>query len=188
MTFDSITVSDLILLGFLLLGAFYGWRLGTINVIAKIGAYVLGYQAARYASPFVASYIAELFPGIKETIDKPALDAFFSLFFNSDSGSIATRLLEVVSFVVVFTVVCWLVRRLAYAMTGAFGRGLLGSLNRALGAVASALICVVLIVVLTDVVLPALVGMGMGKAPLEFFEKSQIVVPALRNLQDLILI
>lgn len=175
--------SDLILLGILLLGIWNGWRMGTIKVIAKLGSYVVGYRAARFFSPYVAAYIGEAFPNIANGAENTKLDALFSLFFDSAGGGFISRLLEMAAFVIVFTIVCWLIRKLAFALTGIFGRGLLGQLNRALGAFVSFLIAIVLIFVLTDVVLPAFVGLGMGTAPMDFFDNSKIVMPLLRNFQ-----
>lgn len=178
-------MSDIILFAVLVLAAYYGWRMGTINVVAKVGAYVLGYRLARYLSPFVAAYATQAFPQLAAISVSPEMDAFFSLFFGSGAaGGFVNRLLEMVAFVVVFTIVCWLVRKAAYALTGIFRRGLLGSLNRALGAFISLLIGFALIVILCDVILPALTGMGMSNAASDFFNESKIVMPLLREIQS----
>ena len=179
------TLSDIILLGVVLLAIIYGWRMGTINVVAKIGAYLLGYRLSRYLSPFVAQYFAQSFPGMVSGGQNEKLQVFFSLFFNgSGSGGFLTRLLEMIAFVVVFTASTWLIRKAAFAMTGIFGRGLLGRLNRAIGAFLAGLIVLALIVIVADIILPALTGLGMNSAPLDFFNNSSLVMPLLRNLQN----
>lgn len=43
----GITVADLVLAALLILAILYGWRWGTINVVAKVGSLVLAYYAAR---------------------------------------------------------------------------------------------------------------------------------------------
>ena len=171
-------ISDWVLFGVLVLSAWYGWRMGTINVIAKIGAYILGYRLARSFSPLLATYILEVFPSGEK------VDAFFSLFFAGGGGSVTHRLLEIVSFIIIFTLVCWVVRKIAYALTGIFGRGLLGQLNRALGALCAFLIGLAIIVIVADVVTPALDHMGVGPGPRHFFDSSLVVMPLLRNFQQ----
>ena len=178
-------LSDWILLAVLVLSLCYGWRMGTINVVAKIGAYILGYRLARTFAPMLAAYITEVFPNAAAGGGSEKLNAFFSLFFANGSGGAVNRLMEIVAFLVIFTVVCWVVRKIAYALTGIFGRGLLGRLNRALGALAAFLIGLALIVIVTDVALPALTGMGMGPGPVEFFDNSQVVMPLLHNFQNI---
>ena len=178
-------LSDIILLGVILLAAVYGWRMGTINVVAKIGAYLLGYRLSRYLSPYVAQYFAQSFPRMVSGGENEKLQAFFSLFFNSSGpGGFLTRILEMIAFVVVFTASTWLIRKAAFAMTGIFSRGLLGRLNRAIGAFLAALIALALIMIVADVILPALTGLGMNSAALDFFNNSSLVMPLLRNLQN----
>lgn len=177
-------ISDWVLLAVIVLSVCYGWRLGTINVVAKIGAYILGYRFARTFSPMLAAYILEAFPQAASKPGGEKVDAFFSLFFSGSGGGAVQRLLEIVAFVVIFTVVCWVIRKIAYALTGVFSRGLLGRLNRALGALAAFLIGLALIAIAADVVVPALERMGMGPGLGKFFDRSFVVMPLLRNFQQ----
>lgn len=177
-------ISDWVLLAVMVLAAWYGWRLGTINVVAKIGAYILGYRLARTFSSLLASYILEVFPQATAKPGGEKANAFFSLFFSGGGGGAAHRLLEIVAFVIIFTLVCWMVRKIAYALTGVFSRGLLGQLNRALGALAAFLLGLAIIIIVADVVMPALERMGMGPGARHFFDSSLVVMPLLRNFQQ----
>lgn len=179
------TVSDWVLAGFIILTVWYSWRQGTINIIAKIGALFLAYGAARRYSWVIADYLVGAIPALSGSGGgNEKLNAFLSLFLSTEG--MASRLVELVVFVVIFVVVCWLVKRIAYALTGLFGRGLLGSVNHALGGVAGFLLALALIVLLTDIVFPAFIGMGLGGQPLDFMEDSRLVLPAVRYLQALV--
>lgn len=174
-------ITDWVLAGAILLAALSGWRWGTINVVAKIGAVVLGYYLARQYAGVAAASLAAALPGLSNGIEgNEKLLAFFSLFVRTDG--LGNRLIEILVFIVIFVIVCWLVKRIAYAMTGLFGRGLLGTVNRALGAVLSFAIMLAVIIILDDIVFPAMSGMGLGDAPLAFMDSSLIVMPALRSL------
>ena len=179
------TISDWVLAGFVILMIWYGWRQGTINVIAKVGALVLAYWAARRFAWIVADYLVRMLPVLS---GKPGgnqkLDAFLSLFITTDG--LASRIVELVVFVIIFVLVSWLVRRIAYALTGLFGRGLLGSINHALGAVVGFVLAVALILLLSDIVFPAFDRMGIGRQPLDFMHDSKLVLPWIRDLQRLI--
>ena len=65
---------------------------------------------------------------------------------------------------------------------GDFGRGLLGTVNRALGAALALALMLAVIILLADIALPALMNMGLGAAPLEFINSSLVVMPLLRSL------
>ena len=60
----GINLADITLAALLILALIYGWRRGTINVVAKIGAWVIGYQAARTFSPVIAAYIVKVLPSL----------------------------------------------------------------------------------------------------------------------------
>ena len=179
------TTCDWILAAGLALAFFTGWRWGTINVVAKIGALILGYYAARtYASP-LADYAVQALPGLTATGESSEkLISFLSLFINTDG--IANRLIQLVLFLLIFIVVSWVIKRIAYALTGIFSRGLLGKINRFFGAILSFALGLLLILILTDIVFPALAGMGLGNDALVFMESSQKVLPLIRDLQYLV--
>lgn len=175
------TVTDWVLAGLLIVAIFSGWRLGTINVIAKIGALILAYKAARVFSAPLAAYVMELLPGLSSSQPgegSEKLDAFLSLFVSTDG--LANRVATVVAFIVVFIIVCWLVKKIAYALTGMFGRGLLGQINRALGACCAAVIVAALILICADIIFPSLISLGLPQAVGDFMEDSQLLLPWLR--------
>lgn len=177
--------SDWILLAGVVLGILYGWRTGTINVVAKIGSYVLGYRLARAFSSVLAGWIAQSMPQPAVGASGAKWQAFFSLFFGDAAGGFLTRLLQAASFVIIFVAVTWLVRKIAFSLTGAFGKGLLGKLNRVLGAFLGLLVALGLISIFTEVLLPACARMGMGSGLRDFFDSSLLVMPLLKNIQDI---
>ena len=172
------TVTDLILSAALLFALISGWRMGTINVLSKVGSYILGYQAARLWSAPLAAALGREMPGLTLSgANSERLLSFLSLFIHTDK--LVNRLLEIVLFIIIFIVVCWLVRRIAHMLTSVFGRGPLGKVNRALGALLALLLMAIFIVIAADVIAPALQGMGLGDAIADFFAKSQVIVPTL---------
>ena len=80
-------LADLVLFALLMLAVFCGWQMGMIRVLGGIGAYVLGYLAAREFSAAFAERLTAaagfLNPG---TSDNEML-AFLSLFI--DTGVLA---------------------------------------------------------------------------------------------------
>lgn len=180
------TVTDWVLAAALILAVLYGWRLGTINVIAKIGALLLAYRAARAWSGLVALYVSGLLPGLtanEAAAENEKLTAFLSLFIETDS--LASRLLELACFVIIFVIVCWVVKKIAYALTGLFGRGLLGQINRALGACCAGILLLALVLILADIIFPAAEAMGLPSAPADFLADSALFMPLLREVQGL---
>ncbi len=179
------TVSDWVLAGALLFALIGGWQWGTINVIAKIGALILAYQTARAFAAPAALYLAQLLPGLtgaRQAGEEPGkLGTLLSLIFDADSAG--NRLLEILAFIVIFVVVCWLVRRIAAALTGLFGKGLLGKINQTLGAACAVILTAALILILNDIVLPSLVVLGLPDSVPAFMADSQIILPALKELQ-----
>ncbi len=189
----GITVADLVLAGVLILGILYGWRWGTINVVAKVGALVLAYQAARTFSGMIAEALVQVIPPFNANIEQAADGAsnfgdqalnVLSLFINT-SGA-ANRLVQIVVFIVIFILVNWLVRKIAYALTGIFGRGILGQLNKAIGAFVALLLAIVLIIVFTDIILPVCINIGFGDSVLAFLNRSAILLPFMRSLPTLL--
>lgn len=179
------TVSDWVLGAALLFALIGGWRWGTINVIAKIGALILAYQSARAFAAPVTLYLAQLLPGLTGARqaggEAGKFSALLALIF--DTGSGGNRLLEIIVFIVIFVVVCWLVRRIAAALTSLFGRGLLGKINQALGAACALILMSALILILNDIVLPSLVILGLPDSAPAFMADSQLILPALKELQ-----
>ena len=174
-------ISDWVLAAALLLAILSGWRLGTINVAARIGAVILAYYVAREFTAAAAAALVQAMPNLSNSLgESEKLLAVLSLFIKTDG--LGNRLIEIVLFIIIFAAVCWLVRRIAYAMTGLFGRGLLGTVNRALGAALALALVLAVIILLADIALPALMNMGLGAAPLEFINSSLVVMPLLRSL------
>lgn len=174
-------LSDWVLIGVLVLAVLFGWRWGTINVAAKIGSLIVGYLAARTYAAVIANAIVKAFPALTASGEgNEKLIAFLSLFIQTEG--IANRLIQMVMFVLIFIVVSWAIRRIAYALTGIFGRGLLGKINRAFGALLSLALTALFVVILSDIVFPALVGLGVGQAPLAFLNSSQLILPFIHSI------
>jgi len=178
------TVTDWVLTAALLFAVCGGWRWGTINVIARIGSLILAYQTARVFAVPAASYAAGLLPGLTGLGRQEGggtLSTVLTLLVDPESAG--NRFLEIVAFIIIFVIVCWLVRRIANALTGLFGRGLLGQINRALGAFCAFILMAAFILILNDIVLPVLAVLGLPSQPLDFLADSAWVLPALKELQ-----
>ncbi len=174
----GITLADIVIAALLVLALIYGWRRGTINVIAQVGSLVLAYQAARLFSAKIAAYLVTLLPSLASSGKGSGfLQGFLSLFI--DTTGMANRLLEIVLYIAIFVVVNWLVRKVAHMLTGVFGHGLLGKLNRAIGAFVALLLMLAIILILVDIILPACVKMGFGGSLLAFFRSSALLLPLL---------
>jgi len=180
----GINIADIVLAAMLLLAVLYGWRSGTINVIAKVGSLVLAYQMARSLSAKIAVHLADIIPPASdggEAADK-ALH-FLSLFI--DTTGAVNRIVEIIIFIIIFILVNWLVRKLARMLTELFGKGVLAKINKGIGAFLALLFMLIIIVVLAEVILPACVGMGFGDSVLAFFRSSDILLPFIEDLAGL---
>lgn len=187
----GITVADLVLAALLILAILYGWRWGTINVVAKVGSLVLAYYAARAFSALIATSLVDALPPFGGTAEAgeaasggDQLLSFLSLFI--DTSSAANWLLEIVVFIIIFIVVNWAVRKIAYAVTSIFGRGLLGKLNSALGAFIALVLMIALIIIVTDIFLPACIDMGFGESVANFLATSTVLLPFMEYLAALL--
>ncbi|NLF80095.1 MAG: hypothetical protein GX572_02760 [Clostridia bacterium] len=179
-------IADIVLAGLLVLAILYGWRWGTINVVAKVGALVLAYQVARAYSAPIAAKLVHIIPALGEQLDGASeeggrqLLAVLSVFM--DTTGMTGRLLSMVVFIIIFVVINWAVRRIAYMLTGIFGRGLLGKINRALGAFIALALMVAIIIIFDQVLLPASIGLGFGMQIETFIDSSKLIMPLIRNL------
>ena len=176
----SFPLCDLVLAVFLLLALRRGWQDGTVKVLARYASIIIAYIAARSCSGWLAWLIQGLLPELE-----PATEAgeklLLLLYLFCDVEGLVARLLGLAVFAAVFFLTLWLVRRLASALTGLFGDGLLGRVNRLLGAVLSLLIGVVCLLLLNDIFFPVLARLGV-EAPLEFMKSSRLVLPGLYRL------
>lgn len=177
----SIPICDLVLAGFIVFAAAWGWWAGTINVIGKLGSLLLAYVAARTWGGYLASLVIGVLPqGFNlNTQAGDKLNAFFTLF--GDANDLTARLIGLVAFVLIFVVVCWLVRLIARTLTGLFGHGLLGGVNRALGGLLAGLLAVAVILLLSEIFFPAFADMGLGDGGQSFFAQSRFILPLLRH-------
>ena len=178
------TLSDLVLTAFLIWSLVAGWRAGTIKVLSRFAAIFIAYGVARAFSGWLAWLLQSLLPEPSPgTLAGEKLLTLLFLF--CDVEGLVARLLGTVAFVIIFLVTLWLVRRLARALTGAFGHGLLGRLNQLLGAVLSLAIALAVILILNDIFFPVLAQMGIA-GPQSFLDSSKLVLPALGRLLMLI--
>ena len=176
----SFSVSDLVLAAFIVLSLIGGWRAGTVRVLSRFAAVFIAYGVARYCSGWLAWLLQGVLPKIA-----PATEAgeklLQLLYLFCDVDGLIARLLGLVAFIVVFIAAFWLVKKLANAVSGAFGHGLLGRLNQLLGALLSLAIACAAILLLNDIFFPVFAQMG-AEGPKAFMENSRFVVPALHRL------
>ena len=163
----SIPISDLALGLFIVLAVGLGGWAGAINVIGKLGSLFVGYIAARAWSGWLAALIQGW---LLATVN-----------VDSQAGDLTARLLSLITFVIIFIVVSWLVRLVATALSGLLGGGLLGSVNHGLGALVAGLLAVGLILLCSEIFVPAAAEMGLPAGPQQFFADSQYILPLLRR-------
>lgn len=176
----SFTVSDLVLAAFIVLSLIGGWRAGTIRVLSRFAAVFIAYGAARYCSGWLAWLLQSMLPKFT-----PATDAgeklLQLLYLFCDVDGMIARLLGLAAFIVVFLVSLWLVKRLANAVSGTFGHGLLGRLNQLLGALLALAVACAAILLLNDIFFPVFAQIG-AEGPQAFMDGSRFVVPGLHRL------
>ena len=177
---------DLLLLAILTFSVVYGWHWGTINVVAKVGAIVLAYHLARTFSTIIASFILEQFSGSGGNVvgeDSQDVWAFLSLFF--DTNQVTNGIVGVIVFIIIFILVNWVVRKIAYGLTSIFGKGVLSKINRAIGAFLALILMAVILLIVENIIIPTFLDMGFGSQIEEFFLRSQLIMPFLRDLPQL---
>ena len=180
----SFTVSDLVLAAFIALSLIGGWRAGTVRVLSRFAAVFIAYGVARYCSGWLAWLLQGMLPRLT-----PATEAgeklLQLLYLFCDVDGLIARLLGLAAFIAVFLVSLWLVKKLANAVSGVFGRGLLGRLNQLLGALLALAIACAAILLFSDIFFPVFAQMG-AEGPKAFMENSRFVVPGLHRLLLLI--
>lgn len=170
---------DMLLIGFLLLALLWGWHLGTIRVLAGLGAFIVAYQLARAYSAVWAAQITNMLPQLDPGSKEGQLVALLSLLL--DTNALADRLVQILLFIVIFVVAHWLIRKLARLLTGLFGRGLLGAVNRAVGAFLSGVLAAALLLIIHAIVLPSTAAMGLeySAIALHYLNESSFILPLL---------
>ena len=178
----SVYFVDILLLAILTFSAIYGWYLGTINVVGKIGAIVLAYYLARTFSTKIAAFIISLFSNSDNSTVEEGKEvwSFLSLFF--DTTEVTNGFLGIIIFIIIFILVNWVVKRIAYALTSIFGNGVLSKINRAIGALIALVLMVGILIIIENIVVPTFLSMGFGDQIEEFFQRSQLIMPFLRSL------
>lgn len=180
----SFTVSDLVLAAFIVLSLIGGWRAGTVRVLSRFAAVFIAYGAARYCSSWLAWLLQGMLPKLT-----PATEAgekmLQLLYLFCDVDGLIARLLGLVAFIAVFLIAFWLVKKLANAVSGVFGRGLLGRLNQLLGALLALAIACAAILLFNDIFFPVFAQMG-AEGPKSFMGDSRFIVPGLQRLLLLI--
>lgn len=168
---------DLILIAIVLFSFLIGWKTGMIKVLASIGSLILGYQAARMFSSVLAEKITQAVPALTPTEEKTSMLNYLSLIINTDT--IANRIIQVISFIVIFILVCMVVRWLAGLLDRVFRGTFLGSVNGFFGAILSVVVLVLLINFAYVIVLPAFSNVGGLVSVLTYFEGSKMILPFL---------
>ena len=173
-------LADIVLILILLFGIGVGWNSGIIRVLAGIGAIVLGYILARNFSALIAAELTKSVPGLNPAESGNGLAKLLSLII--DTNAIANHFIQIIVFIVLFVVVRWVVRKLANLLSSFFRGGLLGLLNKALGAFVCFFLFAILINVAVDIVLPILSGIEFVAATITFFHSSKVVLPLIYAL------
>ena len=168
---------DGVLIALLIFALFWGWQNGLIKVLAGPGSVILAYQIARNFSSVAAELLTAPSAAAQPQSQDQPLIHLLSLFI--DTGAIANRLVEIVLFIVLFILIRWLVRKAAGLLTGVLGSGVLSKSNKALGGFAAVVLAGVLILILVQIVLPALSGLGLGGGLLQYLSASRWVIPGL---------
>jgi uncharacterized membrane protein required for colicin V production len=167
---------DLILLGVLLLALLWGWFKGGIRVAAGLGGLIVGFQVARYYSVYWAAPVVEMLP---ESSGQSGLLGLISMFMDADV--LATFLVQVVLFIIIFVLTRWLINKLASLLTSMFGGSILNVFNRICGALLGGAILAVAIIFIYKDVLTAIgeLGFDIAFTAQEFLEHSQLILPLL---------
>jgi len=166
-------LADLVLFALLLLAVFCGWRLGMIRVLGGIGAYVLGYLAAREFSAAFAERLTAASGFLNPGTSENELLGFLSLFI--DTGVLANRIIQTLAFVVIFIVVVFLIKQLVRLLHGVFKGTVLGGVDSVFGAFCLLVIFVILVNIYLLVIVPV-----FGEHLIvitDFINQSQMVLP-----------
>ena len=168
---------DIILVAFLICALIWGWQRGLIKVLAGVGSLILAYQIARNWSAIAAEIITSRATVLQPGHQAEPLSHLLSLFI--DTGAMANRLVEIVLFIILFILIRWVVRAIARLLTGVLGGGILGKVNKALGSVSAVILGGILILIVVQIILPALAGLGLGSGLLHYLTASRWVIPSL---------
>ncbi|MCL1817168.1 MAG: CvpA family protein [Clostridiales bacterium] len=165
---------DLILLAVLLLALLWGWFRGGMRMLAGLGALIIAFQVARYYSALFAAPMVNLLP---EPGGQSTLMNLITMFVDADV--LATRLVQIVLFIIIFLLTRWLINKLASLMTGLFGGSAVGILNRVLGALLCGTVMAVAIYLIHSEVLAAIaeLDLDIALAAQEFIERSHFILP-----------
>ena len=169
----------------LLIGFFIGWHKGTINVLGGIGAFILGYIAARNFSADVAVALTERFPAIAPKMESGDGTSLLSLFLDMDA--VANRLVQILAFIIIFVVVVFVVKKLARLLSNALRRTLIGKLNSAIGAFLGLLITIFLMAIVIDMALPIFANTSWGGSALTFLAGSKVVLPCVYSFVSVLI-
>lgn len=177
-------LADLVIIGFLILAFLFGWKKGTIVVLANIGSIVIGYQVARAVSAIIAEKITASISMIEPESLSSGFISILSLLI--DTNAVANRLVEIIVFIIIFIIVNWVIRALANILTGLFGGSILGKINRAIGALLALLLGAAIVIIAVEIILPTIVELGFGKEVLSFMQGSEYLLPYLYSLEALL--
>ena len=175
---------DVILFAILVAAFIYGWRQGTIGVLASIGAILISYRLARTYSASIAAEITYRLGILNPGATDDMLLNLFWLFI--DTTAAANRIVQFLLFIIIFIIVHWLIKKLANLLTGIFNGTILGALNRVLGAFLALGLGGLLIMIIHGILLPTLVNFGIGLQLAYWLNESDIVLPLLYTLPMMI--
>lgn len=179
-------MGDLILFVLLLIGVLDGWRHGVIKLLGNIGGVLVGIMVARRLTPLLLPALADKLGlalyGVTGT-EQSQLAA--SWFFTETA---AGRLAELVLFILLTSIVTWLVRFLVNtAGTVVNATPLVGFISRVLGACLELFVFSTVLYFIYKWFLPWLIGLAPDLTVLNtIFTSSKYVLPVVMDIGSLV--
>ncbi|MEG1500672.1 MAG: CvpA family protein [Clostridiales bacterium] len=178
-------LADFVLLALLVLSFYGGWRTGTIKVVAGIGSLILGYDLARKYSTDFAVYVTEAMPVL--TPSGQGNDFMDLLYVFIDTNAVANRIVQVLAFAIIFTVVVFLVKKFAHFFDGIFRGTFLGFINSFLGALCSLALFVLAFNIVMNYFFPVFNDNSLLAQAESFIRQSKMILPFISDSTTLLM-
>lgn len=179
-------MGDLILFVLLLIGLLDGWRHGVIKLLGNAGGVLVGIMVARRLTPLLLPALADkLGLALYGATGTEQSQLMASWFFTETA---AGRLAELVLFILLTSIVTWLVRFLVNAAgTVVNATPLVGFISRVLGACLELLVFATVLYFIYKWFLPWLIGVAPDLAVLNtIFTSSKYVLPVVLDIGSLV--
>jgi uncharacterized membrane protein required for colicin V production len=178
-----LSLADIVLIIYLLLAVFIGFRSGIIKVAGGIGAFICAYWIAREFSALFAEQVSRSIPALSPGSGQEFIK-ILSLFIDTDA--IANRLVQLISFAIIFIVAAYIIRLIAGFLDSVLRGTILGKLNSVLGAALGFVAAVLLFNLLFAIVLPVLDTNEYAVKLSEFLLKAKIMLPLMGDFKEFI--